>query len=185
MISKAKLSQIISNFDEKAILKQSIDPGFKKRIESFRIYTWFGKHPLISMIECAKRGWFNTADNTLECSDCPAKVTVTEEDPRVEPEIDLIKLHSEECYWRKMFVDLSNFNHMVINTVVPSQIPIPIAEQDEMTPEQLLDVYKWELIDGGVRCPACFRICLFEHLTIFDPRNEHRFWCAVRNRLKE
>ncbi|KAG0057839.1 hypothetical protein BGZ83_000026 [Gryganskiella cystojenkinii] len=40
---------------------------FHERLETFKPSTWFDKPKLVNAIECAKRGWVNTADDRLDC----------------------------------------------------------------------------------------------------------------------
>ncbi|GJJ67956.1 hypothetical protein EMPS_00302 [Entomortierella parvispora] len=40
---------------------------FHERLETFKPSTWFDKPKLVNAVECAKRGWINTADDRLEC----------------------------------------------------------------------------------------------------------------------
>jgi hypothetical protein len=40
---------------------------FHERLETFKPSTWFDKPKLVNAVECAKRGWINTADDRLDC----------------------------------------------------------------------------------------------------------------------
>ncbi|KAF9415167.1 hypothetical protein BGZ94_000168 [Podila epigama] len=40
---------------------------FDERLETFKPSTWFDKPKLVNAVECAKRGWINTAEDRLEC----------------------------------------------------------------------------------------------------------------------
>ena len=74
---------------------------FLRRLRSFRSAHWFAKYNIISPLECARYGWTNTANDTLTCLSCHAKIL---HDPVTDPtgivlHSQLAALHEQSCGW--------------------------------------------------------------------------------------
>ena len=65
---------------------------FLARLKTFKLSTWMLKPKELSPVECAKRGYVNTAKDTILCTHCSAEFTAN-----TYYESDILDLHASYC----------------------------------------------------------------------------------------
>jgi hypothetical protein len=195
LMFKGKLDEIVAQFDQKTAIPLKQDESLLKRIDTFKIYTWYGKPKSISSIECAKRGWINSNVNQLFCPDCHVFLTVDISDPTAECAqiiTDLTEKH-KDCLWRnyQSLFQPSQFTRQEFLQLYKqwsiTGIPIEIEARNDIDPiakilpqpvnrnALLLALYHWKPSSNGMQCQDCFRSILWEHVSIIDCVSEHRY----------
>jgi hypothetical protein len=49
---------------------------FMKRLESYKVSTWFDKPEALSPVVCARWGWINEQTDQLHCTTCQARLII-------------------------------------------------------------------------------------------------------------